>query len=368
MTELLNHTSFSAALLAAMDPHARVFDVVVVSATFEAPPNKPLRLADEQLPVRDVDEYYSEPGLSSIRYEGETAWEKPFVDVLVNGTAYAPGSRRAKSVLVSVGIGDIRKELQVSGDRYWRRGLRGRVPSSSRPFETMPIVYERAFGGMDTRPKNPAKHRSELRNPIGVGFQGAPSQSPSVETEIPNVEYPGRLMRSSRSRPEPAGFGVVGRDWQPRLGYAGTYDAAWLAEQSPLLPYDFDICHFQAASRDQQSTSISGGEPVQLRNMTPEGTWEFSLPTLEVPLRLLYPSRKQSGSLKLDTVLIEPDFHRVTLIARANIPVIRKLGPLEEVIIGHVTRGWWRARMENKHYLDSRGAGGRLLGVRDFSV
>ena len=306
MTLLVNHTSFSVIMFGTMDPQARVSDVVLISATFEMPPGKLLRLADEQLPVRPVDEYYGDPGFSSIRYEAEAAWEKPLVDVLLNGTAYAPNGRGTERVVVSLRVGNIRKELNVTGDRHWRIGFRGRVPSSPKPFERMPIIYERAFGGTDTT--KPAKHRSERRNPVGIGFRGALPLNGGIETEVPNIEYPGSVMRSRRDCPDPAGFGVVGRAWQPRLSYAGTYDSAWLAEQCPLLPIDFNIRHFQAAPRDQQSAAISGGETVQIRNLTPEGTWMFSLPRLDVPLRLSYASRKERSLVKLDTILIEPDF------------------------------------------------------------
>jgi hypothetical protein len=366
MPRLVNHTSFAAAVFGALSPLARRYDIVVLSAAFEVLPGKPLRVADEQPSVRGVDHYFGEPGRSSIRYEGETAWGKPFLDVLVNGRAFAPSGRSAAAVMVALRIGDITKELVVSGDRHWQQGLLGATPSSPEAFETIPIVYERAFGGIDIRSSNPARHAAERRNLVGVGFQGALPSSPDIGTEVPNVEYPGQRMSSPRDCPEPAGFGVVGRDWLPRLAYGGTYDDAWMSEQSPLLPLDFDVRHFQAAPPDQQSRTIRGGEPVQILNMTPEGVWEFSLPTLDVPLRLSYRDRRRMGSLKLDTVLMEPDLYRITLIARAGIPLLRNRAPLEEVILGHVTPGWWRARVRNKEYLEYRGKNERALGTRDF--
>ncbi len=366
MPRLVNHTSFAAAVFGILTPQATRHDVVVVAAAFEVLPGRPLRLSDEQPPVRDADQYFGDPGRSSVRYEGETAWGKPFVDVLVNGTAHAPAGRKVDAILVSLHVGDIAKEVLVTGDRRWRPGLLGATPSSPEPFETMPIIYERAFGGVDTRPADPAKHGAERRNLVGVGFQSAPSQNPDIRTAVANIEYPDQRIWSPRDRPEPAGFGVVGRDWLPRLAHAGTYDGAWLVEQSPLLPLDFDTRHFQAAPADQQSRTIQGGESVQILNLTPERAWNFTLPTLDVPLRLAYRDRRKMASLKLDTILIEPDLYRVTLIARAAIPLLRNHAPLEEVIIGHVTPGWWRARVRSKEYLDYRGGAGRSVGARDF--
>ena len=43
------------------------------------------------------------------------ALEKPRVDVLVHGKAFAPGGRAAEKVLVSLRVADVFKELQVSG-------------------------------------------------------------------------------------------------------------------------------------------------------------------------------------------------------------------------------------------------------------
>jgi hypothetical protein len=353
MPALVNHTPFAVKTFGMLDQNARLHDVVVVSATFEAPPGRPLRLADEQVPVRDTDEYYGEPGVSSVRYEGEIAWEKPRVDVLVNGKAYGPGGAKTGSVAVGLLLGDVHKELRVTGDRRSRLGFH----SAPEPFETMPIIYERALGGIDKRSLNPTKHPSDPRNPIGVGFHGALSQNPSIVTEVPNVEHVSKA-------PPPAGFGVVGRNWQPRIGLAGTYDQAWLAEQCPLLPLDFDTRHFQAAPLDQQSDTIRGGEQGEIRNMTPEGIWRFLLPTLKVPVHPWYGNRKRQVELKLDAVIIEPDSYRIILIARANILVRRNQAPLEEIVLGHVTPGWERARRRNKIYLDRTGRKGKQITAK----
>ena len=90
MSELLNYTPFAATTFGVLDKHAHQLDVVVLSATFDALPNRPVRLSDEQPPVFDANQHDGQPGLSSVRYEGEIAPTKPLVDVLVNGSAVAP--------------------------------------------------------------------------------------------------------------------------------------------------------------------------------------------------------------------------------------------------------------------------------------
>ena len=44
-----------------------------------------------------------------------------------------------------------------------------------------------------------------------------------------------------------AAFGPVGRHWEPRVRYAGTYDDRWTEDRMPLLPKDFDDRFHNAA-------------------------------------------------------------------------------------------------------------------------
>jgi hypothetical protein len=233
-------------------------------------------------------------------------------------------------------------------------GDRDSAQSHPRPFTTMPIVYERAFGGT-------AQAEIDWRNPVGIGHQGARSADPAVESAMPNVEY-------ADGRPAPAGFGAIARQWQPRVGFAGTYDAAWLDGRAPFLPENFDPQYHQAAPLDQQSQTIRGGEPVAISNMTPEGLWRFNLPTLRVPVRVWYADRGFVGTLRLDTVLIEPDAYRVTLKARMRFAIERRRAPLRQVIVGHVTPGWWRSRLRKKQYIDWRGLEGRDPTEADYTT
>ncbi|MCA1686515.1 MAG: DUF2169 domain-containing protein, partial [Planctomycetia bacterium] len=334
MPALVNQTTLPAETLALLDQHASQFLLIVVCATFGAPPGGPVRLAEEQLPLWEVDEYRGEPGASGVVHEGDFVLEKPHVDVTLNGRAFAPNGRKVERLRVGLRVGPLKKELQVTGNRFWRQGLLGGTPTSPEPFETMPIVYERAYGGIDLRSTDPSKQVSEPRNPIGVGFRGAPPRNPEIGTELPNIEYPSQLMTSPKSHPEPAGFGAVSKNCRPRIGFAGTYDAGWLAEQWPLLPADFDPRFFQSAPPDQQSDEIRGGEPVEVTNMTPEGSWEFVLPTLDIPVRLAFGDREETAKLRLDTVELEPDEYRFKLTARVKVPIVRNRSPLRVVVLG----------------------------------
>jgi len=313
--------------------------LLVLVAEFEESPERELHPVPEPRSVRTADVYFGEPGVSSPRYEAEVALEKPFVDVLVNATAYVPGGGTARNVEVALELADIRKQLLILGDR-------SSLVSTPRPFSKMPIIYERAFGGTD-----PDGKYADQRNLIGVGFRGAPPTSLDVATSLPNIEYP-------QSPNQPAGFGGIARGWQPRISFAGTFDESWLSERWPLLPHDYDSRHNQTAPTDQQSRILKGGEEVRLTNLTPDGFWAFRLPRLNIPVWMFYPTREVQAELRLDTILIEPDERRVTLTARAAFPVIRCQGPPSLAVLGHMTRGWLRAMSTRKDFLDWSGTNG----------
>jgi hypothetical protein len=362
MSGLVNHTPFSARVSAALDAHARPWDVVIVTAAFEVRPDAPPKPVDDPPPIPLADVHFGDPAASSVRYEGEGAWFKPRVDVLVNGSAHAAPGRMIETAEVRVRVGPVDKRLIVSGDRAWG-GLLGRSPGKPQPFASMPIVYERAFGGTDSGSKARPAHPG---NPVGVGFRGAASADPDVFTRLPNVEYPGDRMTSPGQRVATAGFGVVARAWQPRLALAGTYDDQWLAEQCPLVPLDFDPAHFQAAPEDQQAEELTGGEDVVVENMTPGGTWQFRLPRLDVPLRACVDRRVTVLPTRMDTVLLEPDLFRVTLTLRAAVMNRRNERPVEEYVLGHVSPAWERARFRRKRFIDRAGTGGGVRGATHF--
>lgn len=358
---LTNFTAFSAEKFVLPDKDGQENVLIVVAASFEAASRDTLRVAEEQPPIRVADEYSGDRALSSVRYEADLALMKPAADVLVHGDAHAPYGRPAGAVPVSLAVADIRKDLLVSGDRVWRRTPIGVSPSSPKPFTRMPLVYERAFGGMTADAADP-------RNLVGVGFRGAVSADPAIETEIPNIERPDTLVRSRSDRPEPAGFNVVSRGWRPRLDYAGTYDQNWLDHDWPLLPKDFDARHNQSAPLDQQSREVRGGEPVRLLNMTPEGQWIFRLPTLDIPVLLFFDRRQEPAALRLDTILLEPNLHRVTMTSRVAITIRRNAGLLREIAVGHASPGWVRARSQGKRFIDHAQSGGRVSPDRNYHL
>lgn len=335
-----------------VDQHGYEHVLTVAKATFDIQPDGRCTLARQQHPMTLSDEHYGDPAVSSIRYECDFALRKPRADVIVNGSAYARESTPTTEVTVGIAIGPIRKVARVVGDRIWVRSLlHGYQPSEPQPFTTIPLIYERAFGGVDARGDDVRTHGHEIRNLVGVGYF-ARGGFGIYGTPLPNLEHPEHPLRSPTDRPAPIGFGYVSRNWAPRYTYAGTYDQAWKDHQFPYLPEDFSEQYFQGAPQDQQCPYLQGGERVVLLNMTPEGRIAFDLPRLEVPMRLVLRSGHRSLEPNLDTVIVEPDARRCMLVWRASTRLTGKLTDIHEVWVGKPSRGRMLALQTGKRYID----------------
>lgn len=348
-----NRTPFIASTFIQVDAEGNEVFLAVFSASFDVPDGTTqFQPTVEQLPISFSDVSFGDPACSSTRYEGEIAWTKPGVDVILNGQAHAPRGTRVHEMQVGLKLASIRKVLNVTGDRLYDAGSY----SQPHPFVKMPIVYERAYGGTDDN------GRTDPRNPLGVGFHHARSMDRAVKTHAPNVTYANEPFRSPSDKPRPAGFGVIGRGWHPRLPLAGTYDQAWIDNQWPLPPKDFDTRHNLCAPADQQLQQLNECEEVSVIGMTPDGPWNFHLPRVVAPIRLLYDDRTEDRSFRVDTIIIEPDLRRVTLRSRLSTITRRNAPQLREIVFGHVTPAFLLARRKRKAYLSPRGNDGQIAG------
>ena len=356
--QLLNATSMAAGYTMGMDFDGRESLVVAVKGTFTLPPSgEEAALADLQVPLVEADAFTGEPGFSAPLYETDYAARKPQCDVLLNGSAYAPGGRPAKRVTVSLQVGRLARSFDVVGNRVWVGAILGAVPSSPDPFTVMPISYDRAFGGVDAAHPDPARHRHYETNHAGVGFHQETRPEFLDGTPLPNTEESGRPVIDPRGAYRPMAFGPIGRAWQPRVKLAGTYDQNWLDNIFPFLPPDFDERYYQAAPVDQQMNYPQGGEEITLKNLTPEGYASFRLPVLNTPV-VYYPrhgENKETNAV-VDTIVIEPDLHRFTMTWRSHIPLRKNMFEIEQILVGEMPKGWYRARELGKTYYPSLGA------------
>lgn len=263
-----------------------------------------------------------DPDHSGIALHSDICLHKPFTDVLVMGSAVPYGGTPAHELDVLVRVGPVDRTLKVYGRRVWYKGLTAMVPTPPEPFTAQPIVWEAAFGGLDTSDPNGAP-LEEPRNPVGCGLARDPETL--LHQSCPSVEDPRALISNHRSRPAPAGLSPIGRHWMPRRQFTGTLDEVWMKTRMPLLPLDFDARHNQCAPPESIVPGyLSGGELVQVHHMSALGPIQFSLPKLRFFVGAMVDGQLQESPVALDTVLLRPTEDRtLDLTWRALIPIPR---------------------------------------------
>jgi hypothetical protein len=328
MLQVRNETPFTPGLF--LFPNERGVDTLytVVKATFEVRENR-VAVAEKQRPLVLKDEYWGEPGASSLKYTSEAHLLKPGTDVLLVGEAHAPRRRPVDSCLVSVRVGPLQQVIQVFGNRQWKGGLLSPGISAPEPFLTMPLVYERAYGGIHE--VEPGRILGEVRNPVGQGFRGKRSAVDMIGRALPNLEDPRHLVRSISDAPAPVGVGPVGPAWQPRKSHAGTYDETWRKKRAPYLPRDFRPEFFQVAPPALWTRAeLKGGEPVELLAVSPAGVERFVLPQCELGVEVRLAGRMERSRMRLETVLLEPDQERLSLTWRGAVECDKQALKVEE--------------------------------------
>lgn len=344
--EVINATRMACGHTLGTAPDGRESLVVVIKGTFAIPEENGalLRLQEEQLPLHTSDVFFGEPGLSAPRYEADFSPRKPRCDVLLNGSAYAPRGEPTKRVTVTAAVGNWRKSFDVVGDRVWQSGL-GIRATPPQPFTVMPISYDHAFGGTDSRHEDPAKHAACMHNPSGRGFHRHLRDEWIEGSPLPNTEEIERPVLRPDGDYAPMAFGALGRHWEPRYRHAGTYDDQWLENVAPFLPADFDDRYYQSAPPDQQLSMPVGEQEVALLNLTASGRCTFRLPHLQAPI-YVFPKAggREELTADLDTMLIEPDQGRVVLSWRIARPLKKNLFEIAQVLVGRKGREWWQQR------------------------
>ncbi|CAM4040518.1 DUF2169 family type VI secretion system accessory protein [Pseudomonas wadenswilerensis] len=255
------------------------------------------------------------------------------------------------------------KHLRFSGPRHFEHGLfSGWRLSAAEPAIRVPLRWEYAFGGSSVLPNpdypdNCAEpyllHQVCYSNPLGRGWiekrhekhawsMDAPLQrlaAPQIEaldrpvTHLHVTHHPdGDISAADMAQLSatygycPAGFGVVGRAWAPRLALAGTYDKAWQKKPWPGLPADFDFAYWNAAPVDQQIAFLPANLRIELFNLTPPALSHNGQLCVELPEhRPFVLMRLHSGELLplplfTDTLHIDTDAMTLSLTHRISLP------------------------------------------------
>jgi hypothetical protein len=271
----------------------------IVKATCSIVHDGPMAIVPSTPIVTEERHHRGNPVASLVR-GSDFALLVPRPELVIIASAYAPPGQETRQVSVRLAVQReetvvMNKRLEILGDRRAKPGAP--VPEPL-PFSKLPIMYERARGGISARD-----------NPVGVGL----ATDPDGLLTMPNVNHP------EKGGTNPAGVGPIPSAWPLRQKKRGSL--SWTnANLSPDVdvPDDFDDAYYQTAPGDQQAQELRGGDLIALVNMHPE------LPMLRSYLpasRGVAMAQTARGdriplSLRIDTVHLEPDAMRAEIVFR----------------------------------------------------
>lgn len=362
--------------LSGRDDKGRAILSVLTKRTYQIAPDGRCEPAPEQRPLLE------EP-VADLDNDRVLAWDTdlfPFkvaTDLVVKGHVFNP--RDLPQVDASVTVGPHGKRLRVVGDRRCTLSATGRILfSPPGPFTKMPVSYARAYGGRDAvaekKHGNPwLPYASYLTPPVpdldgaspflyprnlaGVGYLVEATAEAVEALRLPNIEdpldllSPDRLIAGDPGRwtvmPMPAGTDWFDYAWFPRIAYAGMVPDADPPDgpvpeiarglvASDILAGNaadgaFSTRLANGASLGLQLPYFRGGEAIRL-----EG-FDAGRPVVVVKLPTDKPALStdgRNGRLNptepvIQTVVLEPDDARVTVVWRGCAPALRFYTPEE---------------------------------------
>jgi hypothetical protein len=336
--DFINNTPIPACIkLGEVDAASPVFCQVTAKATFRFDVVGKVELDTQNpYPIFEKDEE-TELGILP---SDELPHPNNTFSVIALSFAYSDGTSTQR--IVSLKVGDVRRELLVTGDRYWHDdGTMG----EAEPFKRIPVTYERAFGGtvnimLDETTRLPVPWPL---NSKGIGFDpstdfevfaetiycapGYPKLPDGYVRRIPNIEYIDDRVRTTKDTPAPAGWGAVPYG-------SPLHMMPWLKKQADELTASGKPNLF---SKITEQASTETGAPrvamfrchpdwvieppniratVEMTGLTPEGYAQFHLPNMSIAVD--YILGKFSGTRKLNPFMLVllPEEKRFYLVYR----------------------------------------------------
>ena len=285
-------------------------------------------MAEKQPAPQQADEYWNEPDDSSLRAASDYHIGKAGTDILMCGYACAPQEQPVRALDVHLSVGSLSKSVRVFGDRYWNEGF----ITKPQPFNKMPLVYERAFGGKDII-ENELRSTDE-RNPIGCGYAGKKTAREMNGCPLPNIECPKQLISHYTDRPTPAGFGPIAPAWAARAQHAGTYDENWKNNRAPYLPDDFNPRFLNVAHPDLVYPGfLQGGEAISIVGMHPGGNLNFNLPYVKLRNKVTLGGEEKTSDFVLETLMLDPNQLQLSMGWRAALPCDKQVLKISQITV-----------------------------------
>lgn len=289
--KLLNKTELAADLSPSLDGDGRVRWLVVLKGTFGPHPNGGWLLDRIASKVRMSDEYYGEPGRSSLRCESDLGDHKPNAELyLVDPQACVPLDFVGSSFGVAVEFEGCACRLRIEARSGRELRLERRLGSEEGGCLRVPIRYESTADPAIEDLLSAVSPDSPLRA-LRTSFEAADHEQPRADPSL----LPGLTP--------------LAKHWLPRRLRCGTADASWQRNRFPLPPTDFDDSYWNCAPAPlQRERPFDPGELIRLTGLTPDGTWCPYVPRFPTPVALVPVNSTTvlASGFRLDTIVLHP--------------------------------------------------------------
>jgi hypothetical protein len=298
--QLQNQTPVSALLWRTSLKDDRIAAAVIARMTYRIVEGR-LLLDPEQPWIVSQEPWQSPAG----ELQPDDCFRRGGVDVLVIGSARAPGGQPTPRVEVRVALGEFVGGVDVYGERVWRRGFTGElVATDPVPFVARPLTLEFAYGGKQLWDQLEVPFPS---NSAGKGFYL--DEAAAIEQPLPNIEDPRRPIQRVGDQPDPVGVGFCPLGFGPTLRRSVEFTKTGHIDKLHATLWN-------QAFPDMIAPAVAEGTRCSLFGVHEQGTIGFRIPKLPLLADIQIGETRVERLLAIEQIGVEPDLGRVFITYR----------------------------------------------------
>jgi hypothetical protein len=298
--ELDNQTPVPAVLWRTILDQERIAAAVLARVTYRVVDRR-LLLDPNQAWILDKTQYESPIGPRP----PEDCFRRGGVDLLILGSARAPGGIPTPKVEVRFVVGSFVGGVDVHGERVWSTGFGAQLHATPpKPFVERPLSLACAFGGTQLWDGLEVPHPL---NPEGKGYYI--EERAAREQPLANIEDPRRPVRQWHDHVDPVGVGFCPRGFGPRIQRSVSFDTRGILTK-------LDAGFFNDAFPDMVAPEPEPGTLCQVHGVREQGALGFLIPRLPLSARIRIGDTIVDRDLRIDQIGVEPDLERVFITYR----------------------------------------------------
>ena len=297
--DLVNRTEFNVGLPYTVAEEEVMMASAIVRASFDIVDGALVPSDEQEWPIGEAVK--TELGT----FDEDSPFRKAGVDVMLLGHAY-PAKTPGTQARVELHVGSFTYAVSVFGDRQWERAGKELVPDRPRPFTSMPLTWERAYGG-----KCPVENGDMPfhGNPVGRGFYV--DEASAEGGVLPNLEDPDKLVSTWQDQPIPVGMAPISRESSLRILNSTEYDTD---TEPPRIKQIKPSYHNNANPKLILPDVPKSGSTIRVIGVQADNSeLTFPLPELAFHTYVQLQDRSYVFPSQLDTITILADERRVVL-------------------------------------------------------